>query len=85
MNLKCLTGDLGFAAGTVLAANVIDAATAKQYINWGLLTETTDKPTAEVAIEPTPQEIAAGVADETPIDDLTDEELAKLTDPETDK
>jgi hypothetical protein len=85
MNLKCLTKDLGFAVGTVLALNVIDANTAKQYIGWGLLEETTDKPTAETAIEPTPQEIAAGVAAETAIDDLSDEELAKLTDPETDK
>jgi hypothetical protein len=85
MNLKCLTGDLGFAVGIVLADSVIDAGTAKQYISWGLLEETTDKPTDEVVNEPTPQEIAAGVADETPIDDLTDEELAKLTEPETDK
>jgi hypothetical protein len=85
MNLKCLTGDLGFAAGTVLAANVIDAGTAKQYIGWGLLEETTDKPSDEVAIEPPPQEIAAGVAAEVPMADLTDEELAKLTDPKTDE
>jgi hypothetical protein len=82
MNLKCLTADLGFAAGTVLPATSIDAGTVRNYINWGLLEETSEAPVSAAIQEPTAQEVAANVA--TFPEELSHEELDKLTDPNAD-
>jgi hypothetical protein len=78
MSYKCLTSDLGFPAGTILSGATFDTGTARQFLGWGLIEETEENPPSPATEAPATE--APVLTNPNPAE-LTDEELAKLTDP----